>query len=133
MHCTAPAFANYGQDRALKQNFLYEFVGTCVLIGAIWGDKEGKIVGFPALVVVAIGLSLGSSTGYAINPARDLGPRIVWLFTEKLLSRCSVSRDEPSSSAQLKVGCDWSYAWVPVIAPVFAGVVMGCFKLININ
>ena len=55
-----------------------------------------------ALVVLAIGLSLGGTTGYAINPARDLGPRIM-----HALLPISGKRDS-----------DWSYAWVPVVGPI---------------
>jgi glycerol uptake facilitator protein len=54
------------------------------------------------LLVVAIGLSLGGTTGYAINPARDLGPRIAHAFLPIPGKRDS----------------DWSYAWVPVVAPI---------------
>ena len=55
-----------------------------------------------ALVVLAIGLSLGGTTGYAINPARDLGPRIM-----HALLPISGKRDS-----------DWGYAWVPVVGPI---------------
>jgi glycerol uptake facilitator protein len=63
----------------------------------------------PALVgilVLAIGLSLGGPTGYAINPARDLGPRIAHAVL-------------PIAN---KGGSDWAYAWVPVVAPICGGV-----------
>ena len=60
----------------------------------------GSIGALPvAILVWAIGLSLGGTTGYAINPARDLGPRIV-------------------HSLILKGNSDWSYAWVPIVGPI---------------
>jgi glycerol uptake facilitator protein len=62
-----------------------------------------------AFVVVSIGLSLGGPTGYAINPARDLGPRIV----HSLL---------PLSN---KGGSDWGYAWIPVVGPIVGAVLAG--------
>lgn len=60
-----------------------------------------------ALVVVSIGLSLGGPTGYAINPARDLGPRIVHALL-------------PLPN---KGGSDWSYAWIPVVGPLVGGAI----------
>ena len=66
------------------------------------------IVGF---LVLSIGLSLGGTTGYAINPARDLGPRIAHFILPIAGKRNS----------------DWSYAWIPVIGPVIGGVYGGLF------
>ncbi len=110
--CTAPAI------RSAPSNLLCEAIGTFVLIFGIFslktasGHPEGAAV-FPidlgaigalpvALLVWAIGLSLGGPTGYAINPARDLGPRIAhaWL---------------PVAG---KGASDWGYAWVPVVGPL---------------
>jgi glycerol uptake facilitator protein len=62
-----------------------------------------------ALLVVGIGASLGGPTGYAINPARDLGPRIAHAFLP----------------IKGKGGSDWSYAWVPVVGPVIGGLLAG--------
>jgi len=62
-----------------------------------------------ALLVVGIGASLGGPTGYAINPARDLGPRIAHFILP--------IRGKGSS--------DWSYSWVPVLGPVIGGVLAG--------
>ena len=62
-----------------------------------------------ALLVVAIGASLGGPTGYAINPARDLGPRIAHALL-------------PIPG---KGSSDWSYAWVPVVGPIIGGVLAG--------
>ena len=67
----------------------------------------GSVDALPvALLVLAIGLSLGGTTGYAINPARDLGPRLAHALL-------------PIAG---KGGSDWSYAWVPVLAPIVGGV-----------
>lgn len=110
--CTAPAIRNYGN------NFLSEMVGTFVLIFAVllislpqleyqsFGSEKagmGSLGALPvALVVFSIGLSLGGTTGYAINPARDLGPRIVHTLLP----------------LKYKDNNDWKYAWVPVAGPV---------------
>lgn len=92
-------------------NFLSEFIGTAVLVGGILGIGANQfteglnplIVGF---LILAIGLSLGGTTGYAINPARDLGPRIA-----HALLPIPGKRDS-----------NWSYAWIPVVAPSAGGV-----------
>jgi len=71
------------------------------------------LVGF---LVWGIGLSLGGPTGYAINPARDLGPRLAHALL-------------PISG---KGKCDWGYAWIPVVAPLIGGVIgAGLFMLIG--
>ncbi|HKG09013.1 MAG TPA: MIP/aquaporin family protein [Gaiellaceae bacterium] len=105
-HCTAPAIRNYAA------NLITEIIGTFVLVFGIlaWvANKEtvdtglvGLLVG---LLVLAIGLSLGGPTGYAINPARDLGPRIMHAIL-------------PIAG---KGGSDWGYAWVPVVGPLVGG------------
>ena len=100
--CTAPAM------RKPVDNFISEVLGTFVLIFAVLYMVKpdvglGAIDALPvALVVLAIGLSLGGTTGYAINPARDLGPRIM----HQLLP-IPGKRDS-----------DWGYAWIPVVAPL---------------
>jgi glycerol uptake facilitator protein len=100
--CTMPAI------RSLLHNVLTELIGTFVLIfGVLYlATPEvglGSLDALPvALLVLGIGLSLGGPTGYAINPARDLGPRII----HSLLP----IRGKGSS--------DWRYSWVPVIAPL---------------
>ncbi len=66
------------------------------------------------LLVLAIGLSLGGTTGYAINPARDLGPRIM----HALLPMPGGKRDS-----------DWGYAWIPVVGPVIGAVIAGLLYL----
>lgn len=100
--CTGPAY------RSTIDNVISEIIGTFVLVFAVLyltAPKVGlgSIDALPvALVVLAIGLSLGGTTGYAINPARDLGPRIM----HQLLP-IPGKRDS-----------DWGYAWIPVIAPL---------------
>lgn len=104
--CTSPAIPN------VLNNLLMEAVGTFVLIFAVLHIvspeyKLGALDALPvALIVLGIGLSLGGATGYAINPARDLGPRIVYTLLP--------IRD--------KQGSNWSYSWVPVLGPILGGV-----------
>ena len=91
-------------------NFVSEVIGTFVLIFVIFAFANGgKATGLAplgalpvALLVVVIGLSLGGTTGYAINPARDLGPRIA-----HFLLPIPGKRDS-----------DWSYSWIPVAGPL---------------
>lgn len=103
--CTAPAIP--GKLQAL----LSEFVGTFVLVYAVLSLAQpeiglGALDALPVgLLVLAIGLSLGGTTGYAINPARDLGPRIMHYLL-------------PVAN---KSDSDWSYSWVPVIGPALGG------------
>jgi glycerol uptake facilitator protein len=107
--CTAPAIPN------TVSNLISEIIGTFVLIFVIFHftnadmgvDKNpiglGSIGALPVtLLVWAIGLSLGGTTGYAINPARDLGPRIMHAIL-------------PIAG---KGGNNWGYAWIPVIGPI---------------
>ncbi len=111
--CTAPAI------RSVAANLLSEIVGTFVLvfvIGAIFSKRvaaSGPAAGLgPYLVaslVWGIGLSLGGTTGYAINPARDLGPRLAHAVL-------------PIAG---KGGSDWSYAPIPVIGPLLGGAIAG--------
>ena len=105
--CTAPAIKN------LPRNLLSEIVGTFVLIFTILHFQDatldtttpiglGSIGALPvAFLVWAIGLSLGGTTGYAINPARDLGPRIIHAFLP----------------IKNKATFNLEYAWVPVLGP----------------
>jgi len=93
-------------------NTLTEAVATFVLVFwvLIAGGSPSALgpLGV-ALIVVAIGMSLGGPTGYAINPARDLGPRIAHAFLP----------------IKGKGSSDWGYAWVPVVGPIIGGVVAG--------
>jgi glycerol uptake facilitator protein len=117
--CTAPNIRNLGQA------FFCELTGTFLLVLPVFLMTDARIR-FPAtagggnevivglgtlgalpvgLLVFAIGLSLGGTTGYAINPARDLGPRLA-----HALLPVSGKRDG-----------DWGYAWIPVVAPLLGG------------
>jgi glycerol uptake facilitator protein len=104
--CTAPAIRN------TAHNIITEIVGTFVLVFgvlAFFADKATKAAGLGGLLVgllvLAIGLSLGGPTGYAINPARDLGPRIMHAIL-------------PIPG---KGGSDWGYSWIPVVGPLIGG------------
>ncbi|MGZ9454172.1 MIP/aquaporin family protein [Mycoplasma sp. AC157] len=129
VHCTGPAFAN--KEKATIFNFSYELVGTLLLVGLVLAfGKGGNKIGLASLgpvpvtlIVVAIGASLGSSTGYAINPARDLGPRMVYALMEKTLLANRKSEH---------VGGNWSYSWIPVVAPSLAGAIIGALALIPV-
>jgi glycerol uptake facilitator protein len=94
-------------------NLVSEIIGTFVLVYVIFmiqgaDASNGSLGAVPvALLIVVIGLSLGGTTGYAINPARDLGPRIM----HQIL---------PIPG---KGSSDWEYAWIPVVGPVIGGVV----------
>ncbi|MBG0731083.1 aquaporin family protein [Mycoplasma sp. 'Moose RK'] len=126
-HSTNPAFGS--SEKSAIFNFAYEFVATMVFLGTILalsrGANPGSVLAlghFPiAFLIIAIAMSLGSSTGFAINPARDLGPRIVYFFMEKF---CLKSR------ASEHIGANFAYSWIPVIAPLIAGIFIGFFALI---
>jgi glycerol uptake facilitator protein len=101
-------------------NIITEIVGTFVLVFGILGILGNELTGglFPLLVgllVLGIGLSLGGPTGYAINPARDLGPRIAHAVL-------------PIAG---KGGSDWGYAWIPVVAPIIGGI-LGAFVYLQL-
>jgi glycerol uptake facilitator protein len=104
--CTGPAI-----NKPLD-NFLSEVIGTFVFILAIFfitksSNSLGSLDALPvAFLVLAIGLSLGGPTGYAINPARDLGPRILHAILPIKNKRDS----------------DWNYSWIPVCAPLLGAV-----------
>lgn len=117
---TAPAIYNTGA------NLISEFLGTFVLVFGILGigANAGQLsssngvdlaaaysTGFApllvGLLVVVIGLSLGGTTGYAINPARDLGPRLAHAVL-------------PIAG---KGSNDWGYSWIPIVAPIAGGIV----------
>ena len=104
--CTAPAI------RSTVNNFISEMIGTFMLMmGVLFlsspESKLGSLDALPVgLLVLAVGLSLGGSTGYAINPARDLGPRIMHFILPIKNKRDS----------------DWGYSWIPVLAPITGAV-----------
>ncbi len=104
--CTAPAI------RKPIWNFVTEFIGTAMLVGGILGivnSHNAVGAGYApfmiGMLIFAIGMSLGGATGYAINPARDLGPRIAHAILPIPGKRDS----------------DWGYAWVPVLGPLAGG------------
>ena len=110
--CTAPAIRN------TFSNFFSEMIGTFVLLFTIFYFTDASIaetesvIGLGSLgalpvafLVWSIGLSLGGTTGYAINPARDLGPRIMHAILP----------------IKNKAKSDWSYAWIPVLGPLTGG------------
>ena len=103
---TGPAIRSY------TWNFITEVIGTFVLVFVILvSGKTPSGLGplFVALLVVGIGASLGGPTGYAINPARDLGPRIAHALLP----------------IKGKGSSDWGYSWVPVFGPLVGGVIGG--------
>jgi glycerol uptake facilitator protein len=112
--CTSPNIRSYWY------NILTEIIGTYVLAMAVLYMAKpdvglGALNALPvALVVLGLGLSLGGPTGYAINPARDLGPRIMHFFLP-------IPRKRDS---------DWKYSWVPVLGPLAgAAIAAGMFAL----
>src|SRR5918997_5034294 len=113
---TAPAY------RATGPNMITEIIGTAILLFGILGiganqasvgGQLGTALGtglnplLVGLLVLGIGLSLGGPTGYAINPARDLGPRIAHALL-------------PIAG---KGSSDWEYSWIPVVAPIIGGII----------
>jgi len=113
--CTGPAI------RSTPNNIITEMIGTFVLVFAALyiaapATTLGALDALPvALVVLGIGLSLGGPTGYAINPARDLGPRIIHFILPIPGKRDS----------------DWSYSWIPVLGPFMGGMLAAiAFKLL---
>jgi glycerol uptake facilitator protein len=114
--CTSPAIRSYGD------NLLAEIISTFILIlGVLFiaapSSSLGALDALPVgLLVLAIGLGPGGTTGYAINPARDLGPRIM-----HALLPIPGKRDS-----------DWSYAWVPVLGPLLGSLLaVLVFKLVG--
>lgn len=110
---TNPAHPNNGW------NAVTEFIATSVLLMFIafgpTGGELGPLSYFGvAFVIVSIGLSLGTPTGYAINPVRDLGPRIMYAFVLPI-------KDKGTGN--------WGYAWVPVVAPMLSAVAVGLLSI----
>ncbi|MGZ0211852.1 MAG: MIP/aquaporin family protein [Actinomycetales bacterium] len=112
---TGPAIRSYGW------NLVTEIIGTFILVFVVIGfgrqDPGGGLAALGALpvalLVIGIGASLGGPTGYAINPARDLGPRIVHALLP----------------IKGKGSSDWSYSWVPVVGPIIGGVLAGLLSV----
>jgi glycerol uptake facilitator protein len=118
--CTAPAYRN------TAANIATEIIGTAMLVFGVLGIvNNANVIGaagnpdlaavfgsgiaplLVGLLVLGIGLSLGGPTGYAINPARDLGPRIAHAIL-------------PIAG---KGSSDWGYSWIPVVAPIIGGII----------
>lgn len=109
---TGPAIRNY------SLNLLTEIIGTFMLVAGVLFILDGRneltsgfgplLIGF---LVWSLGLSLGGPTGYAINPARDLGPRIAHAVL-------------PIAG---KGDSDWAYSWVPVVGPIIGGILGALF------
>jgi glycerol uptake facilitator protein len=92
-------------------NLITEIIGTFMLVFAVEALAHPAVAALGplgvALIVVVIGMSLGGPTGYAINPARDLGPRIMHFIL-------------PIAG---KGDSDWGYSWIPVIGPIIGGII----------
>ena len=112
--CTAPAI------RSTFSNLICEILGTLVLVVAVLFIGANKFAdGLNPLIVggliVSIGLSLGGTTGFAINPARDLAPRIAHFILPI-----------PGKGTS-----DWSYSWIPVVGPLIGGLLgAGLFNIL---
>ncbi len=115
--CTGPAIKNY------KNNFFSEAVATFILVFGIFYivepnlEIQGEVVNFGlgalaalpvGILVWVIGMTLGGTTGFAINPARDFGPRLVY----SLLPRKNKN-------------ADWSYSWIPIFGPFSGAIIAG--------
>lgn len=111
--CTGPAIRSYGN------NFTSELMATFVLVYTILGISQTAVGDVAAVgtfgvgaIIFACGASLGGTTGYAINPARDLGPRIAHYILPIPGKRDS----------------DWNYAWIPVVGPIVGAVLAALFS-----
>lgn len=98
--------------RHTASNFLGEAIGTAILVIGIMVIGPSHVANGLApiivgIIIISIGFSLGATTGYAINPARDLGPRIMHAIL-------------PIAN---KGNSDWQYAWIPVFGPIVGGIV----------
>lgn len=121
------SFYTYPEIKNSFTNVLSELLGTFVLVFAVFyftgaelsNDKTpiglGSLGAIPvAFIVWSIGLSLGGTTGYAINPARDLGPRIIYNILP--------FKDKDKN--------DWSYSWVPIVGPILGALLSAGLYLI---
>ncbi|MEU5593937.1 MIP/aquaporin family protein [Streptomyces sp. NPDC020298] len=113
---TLGIFSTIPEIRNPVANLITEIIATIALVLPILAfgltkglGESGTTVLIVSLLVVGIGLSLGGPTGYAINPARDLGPRIVHTFLPI-----------PNKGTS-----DWGYAWIPVVGPLIGGLLAG--------
>ncbi len=115
--CTIPAIRNKGR------NLFCETIGTALLVFVILAlsirqnasPAAGSLGFFPVtMVIMSIGMSLGGTTGYAINPARDLGPRLAHALLP----------------IKGKGHSDWSYSWVPVLGPIIGSAIAAALFLV---
>lgn len=97
---TGPSIKNY------HRNFFSEFIGTFILMFFILTVASGETYGAPfiAIAIISIGMGIGGKTGFALNPARDFGPRLAYAICTRKNS-------------------NWHYAWVPLTAPMFGSAV----------
>ncbi|MEE1650558.1 MIP/aquaporin family protein [Brachybacterium sp. J144] len=107
---TGPEIRSYGWNLVTEIIATFVLVLVIIMFGATPSGLGPLAV---ALLVVGIGASLGGPTGYAINPARDLGPRIAHAILP----------------IPHKGGSDWGYAWVPIVGPIIGGVLAGLASL----
>jgi glycerol uptake facilitator protein len=113
-------FSTGPQVRNYTWNVITEVIGTFVLLYVILALAPGATPAelgplWVGLLVVGIGASLGGPTGYAINPARDLGPRIAHFVLP----------------IKGKGGSDWAYSWVPIVGPIVGGVLGGLLSRVT--
>jgi glycerol uptake facilitator protein len=127
-------FSTAPEIRSPAWNFVTEVVGTFVLVIVVLSFGKTPTGLGPvavALLVVGIGASLGGPTGYAINPARDLGPRIAHaVLPVQHRSRVTVGvgaagAGELTEQPRPAKDSDWGYAWVPVLGPLVGGAIAG--------
>ena len=110
-------FSTAPSVRSTANNFFCEVVGTFVLVFVILMNRDsgaatsGVASLFTFGLIVSIGMSLGGTTGYAINPARDAGPRIAHMIVLP------------------KEDHNWGYGWIPVVAPIVGGIVAALLYL----
>jgi len=108
--CTGPAIRSKG-DNCFSE-FIATFVLVFAIIGALVAANPGDAIGGGlgiAWIILALGTALGGTTGYALNPARDLSPRIAYAILP-----IKDKRDP-----------DWSYSWIPTIMPILGGLAAG--------
>ncbi|NNH74635.1 aquaporin family protein [Nocardia uniformis] len=135
-------FATVPAIRSYTWNFVTEVIATFVLVFVIvaFGRTPSGLGPLAAaLLVVGIGASLGGPTGYAINPARDLGPRIAYALlptqhsaavlpgtvSANLTVGVAGKHERPEKPVRHRKNPDWSYAWVPVLGPLLGGALAG--------
>ncbi|MFF0146853.1 glycerol uptake facilitator protein [Amycolatopsis sulphurea] len=124
---TLGIFSTVPQIRHKAWNLVTEIIGTFVLVGwvllsPVYASQDGvptfgnAALGYAGVsfIVLVVGISLGGPTGYAINPARDLGPRIAYAFLLPIKGK----RDP-----------DWNYSWVPVVGPLIGGAIAALLYL----